>query len=95
MEQDPKDESFTIKNENLEVNEVICFGSFFKNNGSTPRSDSEIAMIVEQTDKTFIKKIDNFFTDPIRCEYGSLYEKGEREDAGGGKLFYKKDPKGD
>lgn len=66
----------------------------FKNNGSTPRSDSEIAMIVEQTDKTFIKKIDNFFTDPIRCESGSLYEKGEREDAGGGNCFIRKILKG-
>ncbi len=37
----------------------------------------------------------NFFTDIIRCESGSLYEKGEREDAGGGRLFYKKDPKKD
>lgn len=51
--------SIKIKTDHPEVNEIILFGSFSKNE-FTPWSDLDIAIIVEQTDKSFIKRLDDF-----------------------------------
>lgn len=48
-----------IKAEYPEVNEVILFGSFSKND-FTPYSDVDIAIIVKETDKKFIERTDYF-----------------------------------
>lgn len=48
-----------IKAEHPEVNEIILFGSFSKKD-FTPYSDIDIAIIVNETDKKFIERVDDF-----------------------------------
>lgn len=48
-----------IKAKHNEVREVILFGSFSKKD-FTPYSDIDIAIIVDETDKKFIKRADEF-----------------------------------
>lgn len=54
-----KEISRGIKYEHPEVKEIILFGSFSKGN-FTPYSDIDIALIVNDTDKRFIERQDEF-----------------------------------
>lgn len=54
-----KEISRRIKYEHPEVKEIILFGSFSKGN-FTPYSDIDIALIVNDTDKRFIERQDEF-----------------------------------
>ncbi len=51
--------SARIKVEHPEVNEIILFGSFSKND-FTPNSDIDIAIIVNETNKKFIERLDDY-----------------------------------
>lgn len=51
--------SSKIKEDHPEVQEVILYGSFSKNE-FTPRSDLDIAIILDQTEKPFLTRSDDF-----------------------------------
>lgn len=48
-----------IKLKHSEIKEIILFGSFFKRD-YTPRSDIDIAIVIDKTDKKFIERADEF-----------------------------------